>query len=53
MTTVPTQGPPLHGLLWRFGKFAVQIVATELAAAAGWIAVDLWRRRKDFEKPTT
>jgi hypothetical protein len=48
MTAIPQQGPPLHGLLYRFGKFAAQVIATELAAAATWVAVDVWRHRKDF-----
>lgn len=47
-TLPPTQGPPIHGLIWRLGKFGLQVVATELAAAAAWLCVDLWRHRKDF-----
>lgn len=46
--TLPPNSPPVHGLLWRFGKFSLQVIATELAAAAAWIVVDGWRHRKDF-----
>jgi hypothetical protein len=46
--TLPPASPPVHGLLWRLGKFSLQVLATEAAAIVTWAAVDLWRHRKDF-----
>lgn len=40
--------PPIHGLLFRLARFGAQVIATELAACAMWVTVDLWRHRKDF-----